>query len=97
VRDIVVLAEAEAEATDAYSWYESQRVGLGDQFLVAVRETIGFIQETPLAFPVADRRARRARVFGFPYSVYFEDRGNCIVVLAVFHARRHPHHWRRRE
>ncbi|OQX66616.1 MAG: hypothetical protein B6A08_19600 [Sorangiineae bacterium NIC37A_2] len=49
-----------------------------------------------MAFPVVEGRARRARIFGFPYSVFFEDRGDLVVVLAVFHARRDPGGWGRR-
>jgi hypothetical protein len=45
-----VLSVARLEAADAALWYESRRVGLGDEFLTAVEEAFHRIREAPLAY-----------------------------------------------
>lgn len=73
--DFVVRPEAEADIDEAYQWYQSRSVGLGDRFLDAVEETIGSIRESPQRFPEKHREPdlsiRRALVDGFPYGVFF--------------------------
>jgi toxin ParE1/3/4 len=96
VRRVVVRSEAESEAADAYEWYESRQQGLGERFIATVRDVVAQVGETPTAFPVIEKGARRARVFGFPYSVYFEVFDETVVVLAIFHGRRSPRRWRER-
>jgi len=71
--DFVVRPEAEADIDDAYAWYQSRSVGLGDRFLDAVQATLGFVRESPQRFPEKhhepDFAIRRAFVDGFPYGV----------------------------
>jgi plasmid stabilization system protein ParE len=50
----------------------------------------------PERFPVMLGDVRCMRVRRFPYSLFFRVRGDQVVVLAVFHARRDPTTWRER-
>lgn len=86
----IVLPEASEEVAEAFRWYESRSLGLGRRFVDAVAEVVARACETPLAFPVAQHGTRSARVFSFPYSVYFAVEGDLLVVYAVFHERRNP-------
>jgi toxin ParE1/3/4 len=73
--NFVVRPEAEADIEEAYAWYESRSLSLGDRFLGAVGETIALLQEVPQRFPEKHREPdfsiRRALVDAFPYSAFF--------------------------
>ena len=47
----------EANIQSAFEWYESQRPGLGEQYLGALREKLEFVREHPQASPVKRRIA----------------------------------------
>jgi hypothetical protein len=49
---LLVEPEAEAELEEAATRYETGVPGLGQQFLAEMRQRVGAIQQTPLAFPV---------------------------------------------
>lgn len=46
-----IVAAAEAEMRQAAEWYDSQRTGLGSEFLLAVDEAIQQIGLAPERFP----------------------------------------------
>ena len=96
MKPLILVDEAEADVGDAYGFYLPRRVGLADRFLAAIRDALDRVQENPGAFPRVNKTVRRARVLGFPHSVYFREDPELIVVLAVFHGRRHPSIWKAR-
>jgi len=79
-----------------YSWYESKRKGLGEEFLAEVRAMADQILEHPEAFPILYRGTRRALVHRFPYSLFYRILGETIVVISCFHTSRNPALWRSR-
>lgn len=87
---LTVEPEAEADIAAAYAWYEAQRPGLGDEFLVAVERVFERISESPLIYRADQRALRRAMARRFPYAVYFRFRETTVQVVAVFHGRRDP-------
>jgi plasmid stabilization system protein ParE len=93
---VVYLPEAEDDIATAYDAYEQQVVGLGDQFLEALRETVDRIQDNPQLYGVFRRDLRAAPLRRFPYVVYYRDRGSDVLVVAVQHARRSFRSWRGR-
>lgn len=52
--------------------------------------------EHPQQYPVVLKGVRRAVLRRFPYAIYFRERDDLLVVLAVFHGRRNPLVWQRR-
>jgi len=88
--------EADRDLTDAASWYEQQRVGLGHEFLDDVQSLVDRIGEEPLNFPVVYRNARRAVMNRFPFCVYFVVKQTEIIIFAVIHGTRHPSRWKGR-
>ena len=88
--------EARTELREAFTWYEERRVGLGFEFLRAVRVALAAIERTPGAFPFALDDVRKAPLPRFPYVVYFALLPAGISVLAVIHERRHPRRWQAR-
>jgi hypothetical protein len=63
--------EADRDLTDAASWYEEQREGLGHEFLDDAQSLFDRIGEEPLNFPIVYRNARRAVMNRFPFCIYF--------------------------
>jgi plasmid stabilization system protein ParE len=85
-----VRRRAELDLDEAYAWYESRAMGLGELFLRSVDTCLARIQRHPEAYAVAHGRVHRARLHRFPYGVYYTIREDFIDVLSVYHARRRP-------
>ena len=91
-------AEASAELEDAALWYESQRAGLGQEFLQAVDVTLELIGRWPqigrrLASLPDDVPARKAPLNRFPYHVVYVEWQGVIRILAFAHDHREPGYW----
>jgi plasmid stabilization system protein ParE len=94
-----VSAAAEEELRAAVAWYDEQRPGLGEEFLVEVGRVLTLILQHPaIGSPVprvrAERGTRRVPLRRFPYFVIYRERDNELHVIAFAHARRRPGYWR---
>jgi plasmid stabilization system protein ParE len=88
---------AEAELTEAASFYESRTAGPGRAFLDEFEKSLARISSDPEAFPAIGQDVRRLIVRRFPYSVFFAvESEDFIRVLAVAHQKRRPGYWRNR-
>lgn len=87
---------ARLEYDEAASWYESQRSGLGFEFVSEIENALLKACEMPQRFPRMLADVRCIRVRRFPYSIFFRVRSDRLIVLSVFHARRDPAVWRER-
>lgn len=95
-RRFVLRPRAERDIQSTFEWYESQRSGLGDEFLVSLRESLEAVRTFPEGFPVLYRDVRRAVVSRFPYVVFYVAQPTRVSVLAVLHQSRDPAIWPRR-
>ncbi|MFN6571908.1 type II toxin-antitoxin system RelE/ParE family toxin [Dendronalium sp. ChiSLP03b] len=93
---LVFRPEVQEELNETYSWYESQKPGLGDEFLDCVDETVNRISQMPESYVIAYRDIRRALVQRFPYAVYYRIVSSRVIVTAIFHSRRDPKSWQTR-
>ena len=91
-------SEATFEFREAVAWYEGQAEGLGVRFTLEVDAVITAISFQPLRFSKAGHKSRKARVHGWPYSIYFviNEAHAEIKVIAVWHGARNPAELRRR-
>jgi plasmid stabilization system protein ParE len=87
---LVFRPEVRDELDDAYNYYESQKIGLGDEFLDCVDDTLDRICQMPESYPVVDRDIRRSLVKRFPYAVYYRIVSSRIIAIAIFHGYRDP-------
>jgi plasmid stabilization system protein ParE len=94
--NLVLRPAAAADLDEAFLWYESQREGLGEEFLVAVTRVMEVLAKAPGQYPVVHRETRRALVRRFPYSVFYRVVGSDVVVVGCFHGSRDPRRWRNR-
>jgi plasmid stabilization system protein ParE len=94
---LFVRPDAAADIEEAHSWYESQRPGLGDEFLDAILVVFELLLERPRRYRVVHRDTRRANLRRFPFGVFYRIVDADVVVIACFHASRDPRRWRGRE
>ena len=92
----VYLPQAEDDVDAAHRSYEGQQIGLGDRFVEAVRNQVDRIRSSPKLYGIVRRNIRAAKLHGFPYVVYYRDRGNDVLIIAVQHGRRSKKVWRDR-
>ncbi len=87
---IALRPAAERDIAHAMAWYDERRPGLGDGFLESINVLFGRIQERPSGFPTTHNAFKRAILGRFPYTIYFREEGEAVVVFAVYHQRRDP-------
>ena len=87
---------AELDVLDAWEWYEQQQPGLGDRFVADVGAAIARASRSPNAGTPAIHEAngevleRRIATASFPYAVRYRVTNGQLLVMAVYHQRRHP-------
>ena len=87
---------ARDEFVAAAAYYDAAVPGLGNRFLVAVKQTADMLSTHPDAGAARGSGTRRLLVAGFPYHVVYRVRGDDIEVLAIAHQHRRPGYWRDR-
>lgn len=94
---IRISEEAHAEMAEAARWYETQRDGLGTNFLDAIDTAVARIADSPrlgsLVPGVSDQAIRRRIVRRFPYHIVYLELSDRLQILAVAHDRRQPGYW----
>ena len=93
---VVFRRAAKDEFEGAATWYEDRRRGLGEEFLNELGEAIERAASHPERHPLVFGDVRRTVLRRFPYAIYFRQRDQALVILAVFHGRRNPLVWKRR-
>lgn len=88
--------EAEFDIKEAASWYESQKLGLGHEFLDIVLDELDSIEQSPLSYPIVHRNVHRAVLPRFPFAIFYFLQDPEISVISVMHGSRHPSRWQRR-
>jgi toxin ParE1/3/4 len=96
-----VLSPAIEEISDASLHFESQRVGLGNEFWCAIDDVLSQIEANPLRFAkseftTAEIDIRFAIVARFKYVVHFAINVDEIEIVSVAHGARKPGYWLRR-
>jgi plasmid stabilization system protein ParE len=76
--------------------YDTQRPGLGDDFLDAVHAAVMTLVDAPERWPLVDERHHRFVLKRFPYSVFYRFDETEVIVVAIAHHRRRPGYWARR-
>jgi toxin ParE1/3/4 len=97
---VVIRPEVESDVAKIARWYETQRAGLGAEFVEGVIQVWDKLGENPL---LNARRHQRRDIRWqyperFPYRVIYEvlEAEETVIVAAVLHGARADKHWRRR-
>lgn len=90
-RQVFVRARAQVDLRKAYQWYESQRLGLGDELLDKARVAICLLADDGDRFSIYYDGYRRILLDRFPYKFFFKLKEDKVVVYRFLHAKRnHP-------
>lgn len=93
---LVLTLEVKQDITEVYTWYENQRIGLGEEFLVSVEASLEAIRRFPELRAPVHENYRRAMVRRFPYCIFYEFETSTVTVFSVIHTARDPAKWRAR-
>ncbi len=81
---------AALEVIEAYDWYESQREGLGFEFLSELEFFYDCLLKNPHIHSYYENQVRSGKINRFPYVVIYEIFENVIVVYSVFMGKHNP-------
>lgn len=82
--------DAVADLKDAFNWYDSQREGLGSDFLDYVNVYFDKIISNPNGFVAFEGSLRAAFLQRFPFKIIYDVEHETILVYAVYHTSRNP-------
>ena len=91
-----LVTAAEADIESAFNWYQSERFGLGLEFLAEMYAAFDSLEENPLKYQIQKSDIRRMLVRRFPYALYYLVENDLVTIIAVLHAARNPKSWQRR-
>ena len=89
---IVITPFAHKDEYEAYTWYEKQHTGLGDELLKELETAYLKIANNPEHYSFIDERKdlRDFLIHRFPYLIVFRLNENGVEIIAVHHAKKHP-------
>ena len=91
-----LIRAASEELSEAISYYEAQKAGLGGELRDEVEALIDRIAANPLLWRERRPGFRRANCRIFPYYVMYCIRGEVVFIVAIAHGARRPGYWRER-
>lgn len=93
------LQVAQIEFDDAFNYYESVLIGLGNRFQQEIAKSIERILSFPISYQKIGIYSRRCLVQKFPYGVIYQCRDNedLILIVAISNLHRKPDYWLSRE
>lgn len=93
---IKLSREAGEEMLDAAAWYDEREPGLGTKFVRACDVAFESIAANPGRHMSMGGGFHRYLMPKFPFAVFYEVRGDLLIIAAVFHGARNPAIWRER-
>jgi hypothetical protein len=84
---------AQKELDAAIEYYNSQRQGLGYEFLSETVEALERIKKFPLAWSPFTNETRRCLITRFPYGIIYLIKEENIFVAAIANLHREPDYW----
>lgn len=94
---VIIQPEAEQDLDTVYHYFESQKPGLGFEFLAEITETIEVLEDNPMLFQRVHRELRRAIVKRFGYNLIYKVMDSEVLILAIMHGSRDPERWQGRK
>ena len=82
------------ERRDAIAYLEQERPGYGVIFDALLTRLVREICQNPKMFPKKRNGARYCCMGLFKYNIWFFEKEEDVVILAVAHTRRKPGYWR---
>ena len=96
MKQIEYISAGLEDLISAAQFYESERAGLGSEFLDAISKTADSIQQNSELWAFCQKPVRSERINRFPYRLFYWESANMIQVVAVAHLTRRPNYWQAR-
>ena len=87
---IVIKEEADSDVIEAYSWYESCQMDLGDEYIAELEDYLQIIEKDPHIYRIRKSNLRFCPLKRFPYLIVYEIEKKEIIVYAVFNTNQNP-------
>ena len=87
---LIIKPRAILMTKDAYDWYETQKPGLGEEFLDELDGVYFKLEAHPQYFGKVKKNFRQVALKRFPFVIVYEIIKTEVVVFAVFHTSRNP-------
>lgn len=98
MKPLVINDEAADELDEAIHYYENKCPGIGLNLSVRVSEAFQRIQRNPQLYPFhKETKVQKCFVRRFPYTVFYLELDEHVVVIAVAHRKRRPDYWKFRQ
>jgi toxin ParE1/3/4 len=98
MKPLVINDEATVELDEAIRYYETKSPGIGLNLAAKVSEAFQRIQRNPQLYPFhKDTNVQKCFVRRFPYTVFYMELDEQVVVIAVAHQKRRPDYWKFRQ
>jgi toxin ParE1/3/4 len=98
MKPIVINDEAADELDEAIGYYETKSPGIGLSLSAKVSEAFHRIQRNPQLYPFhKETNVQKCFIQRFPYTVFYMELDEHIVVIAVAHQKRRPDYWKFRQ
>lgn len=78
----------DCDLEEAALWYYHHDPAIADRFIDESQRLMRVILENPLRFTIRFADVRRARLAGFPHSLYFTLENEAVHILALIHGAR---------
>ncbi len=93
---VILRPAADVDIQATHDELEQVQAGLGDRFVVSVRDVLERIEAMPEVYGLVWQDVRAARLRKFRYVVYYVAFADRLEVLAVLHGSRDPSAWQSR-
>jgi plasmid stabilization system protein ParE len=93
---LLVTSAAEQDFTEALCWYTERSLQAAEGFEAELVRCLESIKAEPGRFPRCDPLHRYYLMRRYPYQIIYRERQDCLIVIAVAHAKRRPGYWANR-
>ncbi len=90
------LDEADEEFQEQIRYFDGSSLDRGDKFIEEVADAVRDIREYPQIGSLKYGRVRKRVLHSFGYDVFYVDRPDEIIIVAVAPHKRRPGYWRKR-
>lgn len=94
--DLFIIPNAEKDIEDAVLWYNEIDVNLAERFLNELHYFFENIFNNPEVYRTRIKNLKLANLDVFPYQVVYRINADKIEIIAVFHSKRDPKIWKKR-
>ena len=95
-KSLRIHTQAQEEINEAFDWYLRRNPQAAEAFLTEIGSSLQQIQSHPQLYPPFTKNTRRRVMTRFPFSVFFQEKDEVILIVAVAHAKRRAGYWRKR-